>query len=288
MSNQNTSIQSSNGNINRRKKRKPSILVMLLQLQVWILIVMLTISIIYTQKTVSGLNEQINSITENYQSNIDNITEDYCNDVESLITSISDLTTKISDLENKISEIEGSIDTINAEIKEQNEIRTAEAAEAEAIAQKIAIYADVPLSDDVKNYIYEAAMEAEIPPEILFSMGKLESEFNPNAVSSTNDHGLFQINKCNFSTLSERFGYTLEEFSTAIYDPYVNTDCAISLLTELRDNYRNDNWHHVLMRYNLGPGGANNKFAEGIYSNSYSNAIINYAKQNFNLDTIKL
>ena len=149
-------------------------------------------------------------------------------------------------------------------------------------------YNSVPLSEDLKNYIYNSAKEAGIPAEIMFAMAWKESTFNPNAKSGTSDHGLFQINTCNFARLAKEFGYTYSEFCEKIYDPYVNTDCSIYILKEYKNNYKNDNWHHLLMRYNMGPGGAAKNFKNGVYSSKYSRAIIDYAATNFGLGDISI
>ena len=107
--------------------------------------------------------------------------------------------------------------------------------------------------------------------------------YDAEIVSKSDDHGLFQINRFNFKHLAEKLGVTLEEFQKMIYDPYVNTDCMIIILTECRDNYSNQNWHHVLMRYNLGPTNASKSFAEGVYSTWYSQTILDYAEEEFGL-----
>lgn len=145
------------------------------------------------------------------------------------------------------------------------------------------IYEDIPLDDALKAYIISAANAEGIPEEILFSMAWRESMYDSSIVSKSDDHGLFQINRFNFKHLAEELGVTLEEFQRMIYDPYVNTDCMIIILTECRDNYANQNWHHVLMRYNLGPTNASKSFAEGVYSTWYSQTILDYAEEEFGL-----
>ena len=142
-----------------------------------------------------------------------------------------------------------------------------------------AMYSYISLDDNLKSYIIEKATAASIPSEVMFAMAWKESSFNPNAKSATNDHGLFQINEVNFSRLAEHFG--LSDVYTQIYDPYINTDCAIYILSECKNNYYNDNWHSVLMRYNQGPGGAQNSFNSGVYSSNYSRGILQYAAENF-------
>ena len=142
-----------------------------------------------------------------------------------------------------------------------------------------AMYDYISLDNNLKSYIIEKATAAGIPSEVMFAMAWKESSFNPNAKSGTNDHGLFQINEINFARLAEHFG--LSDIYTQIYDPYVNTDCAIYILSECKNNYHNDNWHHVLMRYNQGPAGAQNSFNSGVYSSNYSRAALQYAAENF-------
>ena len=149
----------------------------------------------------------------------------------------------------------------------------------EASATIPAMYDYIPLDNNLKSYIIEKATAAGIPSEVMFAMAWKESSFNPNAKSGTNDHGLFQINAINFARLAEHFG--LSDIYTQIYDPYINTDCAIYILSECKNNYHNDNWHHVLMRYNQGPGGAQDSFNSGVYSSNYSRAALQYAAENF-------
>ena len=167
---------------------------------------------------------------------------------------------------------------------ETEEIDTTEEVEVNEMSK----YASVPLDYDLKLYIYNSAKNANIPAEVLFSLAWKESTFNPNAKSSTNDHGLFQINGLNFGVLANVFGYTYNEMCEKIYDPYVNTDCAVYILTDYRDNFTNNNWHHVLMRYNMGPEGATNLFDTGIYSSQYSRDILSYAESNFNFTDIEI
>ena len=149
----------------------------------------------------------------------------------------------------------------------------------EASATIPAMYSYISLDDNLKSYIIEKATAAGIPSEVMFALAWKESSFNPNAKSATNDHGLFQINEVNFSRLAEHFG--LSDIYTQIYDPYVNTDCAIYILSECKNNYQNGNWHQVLMRYNQGPGGAQNSFNSGVYSSNYSRTLLQYAAENF-------
>lgn len=163
-----------------------------------------------------------------------------------------------------------------------------ESANTTTTATLPAMYEYIPLDTNLKEFIYLSAIKANIPPEIMFALAYRESSFNPNNISGTNDHGLFQINACNFEWMAKVFNCSYEEVVNSIYDPYFNTQCAIYILTNYRDNYTNENWHHVLMRYNLGPSGASKKFKEGMYTTAYTRKIMEYAESNFGFTNIGL
>lgn len=152
----------------------------------------------------------------------------------------------------------------------------------------IEMFDKVPLGDDLIEFIYNSAIENDIPPEIMFALAKVESSYDEHAVSKTNDHGLFQINTCNFKSLAAKLGYTYDELCDKIYDPFVNTKCAIYMLLEFRDKYASDNWHIVLMRYNMGPSGAKKQFDNGVYSTKYTRKIVEYAQSLFGLTDITI
>lgn len=127
------------------------------------------------------------------------------------------------------------------------------------------------LEYDVVKHIYALAEEHGYDPALLLSLAKHESDFNITLYSSTNDAGLFQINKCNWNRLSKHFGCTVDEI---MYDPYWNSRGGVFLLNEARNSYPNENEHIWLMVYNLGLGGAQKAFQQGIYSTRYSREII--------------
>jgi hypothetical protein len=193
---------------------------------------------------------------------------------------------KIEELTKKYEELKSEKEEINTNINFEASWINATQTKTDVSTTVPEKFNSVPLDNELKKYIYKSAVDAKIPVEIMFAMAWKESTFNPNAKSSTDDHGLFQINRINFERMAAKFGYTYEEICNKIYDPYVNTDCAVSIIKEYRDNYTNDNWHHVLMRYNMGPGKATSLFNSGVYSSQYSRAIISYAKNNFGFNDI--
>lgn len=156
----------------------------------------------------------------------------------------------------------------------------------EEIPEEIDEYPNIPLDKDLKNYIVAKCNDAGIPPEILFAMAWKESNYTPTAKSSTNDYGLLQINKCNFDNLANALN--IDNICEDIYNPYINVDCSIYILKDILNNYTNTDWHQVLMRYNMGPGGAAKCFNQGKFSSEYSRAIIDYAQNVLGLTDITL
>ena len=84
---------------------------------------------------------------------------------------------------------------------------------------------DIPLSDSLQRYIYEICADEGVPVTLALAMIEHESGFNPEAVSSTNDYGLMQINKVNHSWLAEKYR------TADMMNPYQNVFCGISILS---------------------------------------------------------
>lgn len=141
------------------------------------------------------------------------------------------------------------------------------------IEENSIIYEDLGnIDEDVVNYMYKAGEEQNIPGEILQAIAKIESNYNPNAVSKTNDHGLMQINASNFGWLSEK---GINDW----YDPYQSIDAAIIIINETRKSANTDNWNKILMAYNSGVGNAKKKWKKGIYSSTYSKEVLSLAEE---------
>lgn len=142
-------------------------------------------------------------------------------------------------------EITGVVETTTAEAKIEN------------------IYYDCPLSHDLQDYIRELCDENGIPMSLVIAIIDVESSFNSNAVSSTDDYGLMQINKCNHGWLRE-YGIT------DVLNPYQNVRSGIIILSECYS----ENLSKTLMSYNLGASGARELWNEGVYSTSYSRKVL--------------
>ena len=142
---------------------------------------------------------------------------------------------------------------------ETTEIATSE------VVEPAEIYYDCPLTHDLQDYIRELCEKNEIPMSLVIAMIEVESSFRTNAVSSTSDYGLMQINKINHEWLSEKYGIT------DFLDPYQNVLCGITMLSQHYNRFQD--MDKSLMAYNLGATGAKRMWDKGIYETSYTRKI---------------
>ena len=145
-----------------------------------------------------------------------------------------------------------------------------------------AVYPSVNMDASLQAYVIRRANEVGYPEQILFGMAKKESTCNANAThtntNGTIDSGMWQINSCNYAALAEHFDMSVEQVKAQIFDPYFNLECALFLLKDC-ERYHPDNWNTLLMCYNMGGGNARSLWSQGIYSSSYSRAVVRYATE---------
>lgn len=128
-------------------------------------------------------------------------------------------------------------------------------------------YFDVPLSDEIQDYIREKCEEYDVAMELVIAMIEHESSFRADVISKTNDYGYMQINTINHEWLSETLGVT------NFLDPYENILCGIYIISGHLEK-TDGNIELALMRYNCGATGARRLWEQGIYSTSYSRSIM--------------
>lgn len=95
-----------------------------------------------------------------------------------------------------------------------------------------------------------------------------ESSFRSDVISSTDDYGLMQINKCNHKWLTDTIGVT------DYLDKEQNIRAAVFVLRKLFEEYTDPNL--VLMAYNMGADGAETLWNKGIYTTPYVDDILTY------------
>lgn len=131
---------------------------------------------------------------------------------------------------------------------------------------------DVPLDGEIQSYILQLCEEKQIDPVLVFAIMKVESGFDPTAVSKTNDYGLMQINKINHKGYNEILGIT------DFLDAKQGALAGIYMLWDLRENYGCDTENKMLMAYNRGIVRAKKLWAQGIFSNTYTTSVADAKK----------
>lgn len=127
-------------------------------------------------------------------------------------------------------------------------------------------YYDVPISEEVQEYTLDLCIEYDIPMELVLSLIEVESGFDSDVISRTDDYGLMQINAINHEWLNESIG--VEDF----LNPKENIHAGVYILSYLCHKY--EDYHLALMAYNYGEGRAKYYWDKGIYTSKYSEKVV--------------
>lgn len=183
------------------------------------------------------------------------------------LNSVRALKTDISILELQVSELASENQVLDAALRESEHKLSIFVDTTEVRAAEPTIY-NIDLSEDLQEYTYNMCLNYGIVDhyEIVLAMMWQESNYRADLISSTNDYGIMQINKCNHEWLSETLGIT------DFLDAKQNINAGTYIISKLLHKY--DNEHEALMAYNMGEGGAARCWEQGIYSSHYSRAIM--------------
>ena len=130
----------------------------------------------------------------------------------------------------------------------------------------VVYFDDIPLPEDVQTYIYNRCQETGISFEFMIALIEQESEFCADVVSPTGDFGLCQINRSANEELIHELGVT------SLFDEFQNIDCAMAILEELFEKYKEPEL--VLMCYNMGEDGARRCWNMGRWESKYSVSVM--------------
>jgi soluble lytic murein transglycosylase-like protein len=116
--------------------------------------------------------------------------------------------------------------------------------------------------------IFDAALSAGIDPELAFRLVRLESEFNPRAMSPVGAVGLTQLMPSTARYYQK--GVTVED----LYDPHTNLRIGFKYLRNLMKVY-GGNIELALVAYNRGEGAVDNARRAGLDPrNGYEKAVM--------------
>ena len=145
--------------------------------------------------------------------------------------------------------------------------------DSKAKAKEPQLYFDVPLEVEVQDHIFKVCEEYGIEPEIVVAMIDRESEFNASAIGDNGSaFGLMQVRPKYHTPRMKKLNIT------DLLDPKQNITVAVDYLAECVK--KNGGIEKGLIAYNAGQTGANNRFfSKGIYSNAYSQDVLEKAEK---------
>ncbi len=100
-------------------------------------------------------------------------------------------------------------------------------------------------------YIETYAQQYDVPPHVVYAVIKVESDFDPAAVSGAGAVGLMQMMPDTFDWLTDDVLYEHLR-SGMLYDPETNIRYGTFYLSWLYDRY--GDWSVAIAAYNAGPG----------------------------------
>ena len=130
---------------------------------------------------------------------------------------------------------------------------------------------DIPLDDELQDYIIETSEEHGVNPAIIIAMIKRESQFDIDIIGDKGKaFGLMQIHPRWHSDRMEKLGVT------DLLDPYQNVTVGIDIMAELLDGGESVEW--ALMAYNGGYAHANRHIEAGTLS-GYATDVLEFAEE---------
>jgi len=135
---------------------------------------------------------------------------------------------------------------------------------------------DVPLSFDLQDLLHNAAEESGIPYELALAVVERETDFRNIIGDDGCSIGYMQIQVRWHRDRMDRLGVS------DLSDPYGNFRVGCDYLAELLSRFGDDTkngTHKALMAYNMGPSGASQFWARGVYESEYSRAVLAAAER---------
>jgi membrane-bound lytic murein transglycosylase MltF len=140
-------------------------------------------------------------------------------------------------------------------------------------------YDSIPLDKEVQQYIYELSEENDLSYTLILAIAKVESNFDADIISHTNDAGLMQLNRSTTMTwLSDQIELD-EEFNWK--NPKHNVTAAVWYLTYLRNEFRGmgfseeDVFNLTIISYNRGKAGGLQYVRNYGWNNGYLDKVYN-------------
>lgn len=120
----------------------------------------------------------------------------------------------------------------------------------------------------IEDYSRLYGIDSDLVRAIIYGESDGQADATNYNRNGTHDRGLMQINSCNFDWLSEELGIT------DFYDERQNIMAGCYILGLLHDRY--DDYHRILMAYNMGENRTRRLWNEGVRSTKYSRKVMRH------------
>ncbi len=142
---------------------------------------------------------------------------------------------------------------------------SADAGATDAVA--VTTYYDVPLDDYIQDELFALCEEYDLPVALVLAVIEVESGFDADAISATDDYGLMQINSSNFEWLAEELG--IVDF----LEPSQNLRSGCYILYQAMQ-LADGETDKALMVYNMGLSAASEAWELGVTGTSYTRKVL--------------
>lgn len=130
---------------------------------------------------------------------------------------------------------------------------------------------DCRMPEEEQEFVFYLCSAYNIDFTLVMALIQHESNFEPDAISSTGDYGYMQINVQNHKWLTETIGIT--DYT----DPYQNIRAGVFILRKLFERYQETDL--VLMAYNMGEIGAGRLWEKDIFTTDYTQEILDVQRK---------
>jgi soluble lytic murein transglycosylase-like protein len=143
-------------------------------------------------------------------------------------------------------------------------------------------YYDIPLSEDIQDYIFQISNQYDIPSNLIIALVDIETGGTfDNTLRSKNDNGSSDWGLCQLNSYyHDYFGDLIGEKDFDAGNAYHNLHAGVAYLSVLRDSYKGEYTNYELMTrylnsYNMGVAGYKRYIEDtGKISRSYSERIL--------------
>ncbi|MEN3189981.1 MAG: transglycosylase SLT domain-containing protein [Atribacterota bacterium] len=128
---------------------------------------------------------------------------------------------------------------------------------------------------EIAKTIYEESIKYNFNPLLVTAIIKIESNFDPKAISDSYAYGLCQVRRFIAPELADKIGVEWDGAEKTLFDPIKNIKIGVYYLSMLNRDF--DNIKTAIIAYNQGPYSVQENLAKNNELNqSYANKVLDY------------